>query len=219
MKNILIFLTTVLIIVSCRQTTKTNEKEVADQLCNCFHENTGVSIDTRLSPCIDKIISSNQQLIKEKYNNVPGDSAIKIFSSKVMLSMVENCDEFYVEINDMYYNMYQADTSENIKKEIIRLSLAQADKVNSDSIVYDLHKLTRLQLQARDFQNAISTSKKILEIKPNEAGAYLALGYAYNGLREYDEAIKYLDKAILINNNKDYLILKAITLRRKKNAL
>jgi tetratricopeptide (TPR) repeat protein len=210
-------LVSIVILSSCGHTDKINEDTVARQFCDCFKGNNAENIDERMYPCMDTLINSKQTLIKEMYKEMPGDSAVLFFMRNVMVKMIDNCDEFFTQVDQAYYNMYPLDTSIGTRATLEFLNTKKDTITDPDSAVAVLHQLLTLQLQSRMYDKAILTSQQIEKINPKDVGASLALGYAYNGLKNYNQAITSIDNAIAINNDKDYYIFRAITLRRQKN--
>ena len=49
------------------------------------------------------------------------------------------------------------------------------------------------------YQQAIDTLNRAIELDPNRAAAYLNRGAAYNGLGQYERAIEDLNKAIALD--------------------
>jgi tetratricopeptide (TPR) repeat protein len=53
----------------------------------------------------------------------------------------------------------------------------------------------------KDYENAIRSYDRAIEINPNYAEAYLNRGIAYRNLKDYQNAIRSYDRAIEINPN------------------
>jgi tetratricopeptide (TPR) repeat protein len=215
-KLYLLAVVTIFLFDSCNRNL-IDEKAVSEKFCNYFNENKVGSIDSRLNICMNRYIMTNRDEIQKKYSNSKQDSAIAEFSRNVILHMVENCESFYIEIDHIYTNIYSLDTSRTIREEIKNLKLKYSILSDQDSILHNLHETLSKELQDREYKNAIVTAQEIQKTSINDIGSLLATAYAYNGLKDYDNAIIYLDKALSISNNKDYSLFKAITIKRKEN--
>jgi tetratricopeptide (TPR) repeat protein len=53
----------------------------------------------------------------------------------------------------------------------------------------------------KDYQNAIRSYDRAIEINPNYADAYYNRGLAYKNLKDYQNAIRSYDRAIEIDPN------------------
>ena len=68
-----------------------------------------------------------------------------------------------------------------------------------------------VQLKKQAYRDAVQSLKMATQIKPQDAGAWLDLGWAYWSLDQRDEALAALDKAIRGNiPNRDRVILQVV---------
>jgi tetratricopeptide (TPR) repeat protein len=59
--------------------------------------------------------------------------------------------------------------------------------------------LAEIYSKQRDYNSAVTTYNKIIELDPDRASAYLELGNVYVNMRKWDEAIPALEKAVELN--------------------
>jgi tetratricopeptide (TPR) repeat protein len=218
MKILFTFLIASTLASSCIHSSTLKETEIAEKFCKCYIESSGEDIDTRLTPCLEKFIIANESYIDKKYVTLKHDSAVLEFARNVMLIMVENCDSFYHEVERMYINMYPLDTSQTTLKELTQLRASLAEQANPDSSFQILHRLIGINIKTEHFKEAIWSGQEIIKMGKADAGVMLAMAYTYVRLNDYDNALKYIDKAIFISKNKDYKLFKSIIKRSKTEA-
>lgn len=78
---------------------------------------------------------------------------------------------------------------------------------NNTNVLYHLanvrEKLEKIDLAIQNYKTynkLIYLSNRLISIEPSHAAAYHALGLIFDKAKEYEEAIKYFDKSIELDN-------------------
>ncbi|MFC2142732.1 tetratricopeptide repeat protein, partial [Acidobacteriota bacterium] len=121
-----------------------------------------------------------------------------------MLDLDPDLPETHSALGSFYYWCLK-DYDQALKE----LSIAEKGLPNDDNILEMIGYIRRRQ---GDFQEAIRLSERSFELNPQDSSNALSIGVSYLSLRNFPEAERYFEKAILVDPSQPYgYIYKAVT--------
>lgn len=206
----------------CKDKKESFIKELSTDVCNCFSKQPLGSVDDKLSGCLnsEEVNFYDRMLDLHKVSESDAieyyDTLLAHYTKDIFISMIYDCDEYYVTIDSMYSNMYPQIQYSSIEKEYNLLKDSLLNKPIPDSVgVLVLHQQIALLTKARKFDEALLQTEVLTNKYNKESETYWVKAYIYYIKKEYDKALMELDKDIA-NGNIDAKFIKALTYRKKK---
>src|SRR3954469_15088986 len=98
MKNCIYAL--LVILAACGQKRLSPTDAAATRLCNCFTSKTVGSVEDRLTPCFQRIVSEKQkELALVSADREFFQSQLASFSLDLMVSLTRSCNGYFMEIS------------------------------------------------------------------------------------------------------------------------
>jgi hypothetical protein len=200
--------------------------EASQIICECFSKQKG-DIDTRLTPCVNKVSHSQTATLPEGYS--PQDSAriVNAMNSKIaddmsntMQKMIVSCDAFGSEVEMMYDKWYPIDSSaaqlDSIK---ILENKFQTLSTSDTSRKAVLNKLIAKNIEARRLGEGLRRCQQMKKLFKDEGGAYYASAFVYNLQKKYSLAINELEREVSLEKNNDLKLFIALMRRKAQRNL
>lgn len=140
-------------------------------------------------------------------NNISLSNESNYISDKKMLELQDkerkirekllvdpNNDELHIELGRILMNLGELD--EALKECCLAVNLAPKNQ-------YHLFARANVYMRMEKYDNAIVDLNKIIEIDPNEEGAYANLSIIYRNKKEYNRAIENCQTALRIKEDDD----------------
>lgn len=207
MKNIILFLT--IVIISITSYSQTLEEKIAIRACECLKNKTKVDDDVYQN-CITKsmadvVLTDNDKKNREAINTVDG---IQSLLKKVYEIMPITCEnEKKKEIENKKNQFYSNSKNENaqnsyiIAKDFMRdekyklaIESLEISLKYDKSFVLAYDDIAVCYRQLNDFDKAIKYYKKSLEIYPEGDFALMNIGVIYSKKSDFKTAIEYYEK-------------------------
>jgi hypothetical protein len=200
--------------------------EASQIICECYSKQKG-DIDTRLTPCINKVSHSQTATLPEGHS--PQDSAriVNAMNSKIaddmsntMQKMIVSCDAFGSEVEMMYDKWYPVDSSaaqlDSIK---ILENKFQTLSTSDTSRKTVLNKLIAKNIEARRLGEGLRRCQQMKKLFKDEGGAYYASAFVYNLQKKYPLAINELEQEVSLEKNNDLKLFIALMRRKAQRNL
>jgi tetratricopeptide (TPR) repeat protein len=204
MKNWILLL--LLLAAACAQKRQSPTDAVATRLCNCFSSKTVGSVDDRLTPCFQRVISEKQKELQSAGNQEFFQGQLEAFGLDLMVALTRDCDSYFKEVNSLYDNSYPLDSSVYNRREIIRLTEKIESESNEDSVKSMLHKRVYKLMQSRQYTEALQDIQRIEFIDSSDYRAHLAKAFLFNQTGMYDDAIAEIQKAVDLSGNPNMIL-------------
>jgi tetratricopeptide (TPR) repeat protein len=121
------------------------------------------------------------------------ESAISTYKEAILLK-----DDYY----DAPFNLARAYIQTGKNAEALDLLNRLEGEINNPDYYYERG---RANYNLKNYKKAIEDFKVVISNTPLHSNALYSLGLALNETGEYDEALVYLNKALIINPNNDVL--------------
>jgi tetratricopeptide (TPR) repeat protein len=184
--------------------TKINDEELMINMISSFFEDINtfieyIDIQEALEHYPKGILFDLGQLCYDYKNYI---SAVKLY--QLALEYENNGDEFFVHsmLGICYMELAEKSSSDDIsneKKAIFHYNKALElfpEKEVKEGLLFDLGIA---YMYSNDYDNAISTFMKVIELNPNKDDAFIRLGSLFSVKNNKEEALKYTLRAIELN--------------------
>ncbi|HWA35876.1 MAG TPA: hypothetical protein VG737_17155 [Cyclobacteriaceae bacterium] len=213
MKNWIFF--TFLFLVACSPKRQSPTDVAANRLCNCFSSKTVGSVDDRLTPCFQRVVTEKQKELESTAGQEFFKGQLEKFALDVMVELTRDCDAYFREVNAMYDNSYPMDSSAFNRREIERLSKKIDAEPNQDSVKGALHKRIYRLMQMREYTDALQDIQRIEAMDSTDYRAHLAKAFLFNQTGMYDDAVLEIEKATHLSGNPNMILYAEIAKRKK----
>ena len=222
-----------LALASCNQTTGNNQKseksisQISQKVCECFSKQKTGDVDSKMTPCINQVISYQAATLKEGYsyqNSINAVNAVDAMVSKeshkafeIMNSLVTSCDAFGSEIEVLYDKWYPVDSSSANLNAITLLSEKFRNSAVADTATKRmLHELIARNIKARHLEEGLKRCQQMKNLYKKEGGAYFASAFVYNLQKKYPLAVNELRQEISVNNDSNLELVIGVIKRKAR---
>lgn len=171
-------------------------------------------IDTTYSNQIDLLVEQGDQCVEQDQF----ESAIEMINNALkLIDVIENNiikDRSLSKIigatnsygNDLAGDNQFADAFEDFEKALTIAEKISDKNIKNDEIIkikeyyiLELNNKAEIDIETREFDNAIKSCEKSIELDSNFPPSYFNMGNAYHNRKEYDTAINNYKKAVELN--------------------
>ncbi len=200
------------------------EEMVSTKSCNCLSGIDAITIDD-FTECMTASIIEDKDLLEEELvkNKIElskegGYAFGKMISTKLAVSMIFTCDKYYQLMESGRETMRLSHNKDSLQAVLLELNKKPEDQQNSAfyrerGVVYFL--LTNFHSAISDFDKVLMEEPVTIKMTPNSLQSMVFKAWSLEQQGNYDESIAVYDKLIPLINKPEFLMLRAITQRKK----
>lgn len=207
-----------LVLAACGTKRQSPTDAAATRLCNCFSSKTVGSVDDRLTPCFQRVITEKRKELQTAGSQEFFQGQLEAFGLDLMVSLTRDCDAYFTEVSSLYDNSYPLDSSAYNKQQIIVLSKKLDGESNQDSVKSTLHKRVYKFMQSRQYKEALKDIQRIESIDSSDYRAHLAKAFLFNQTGMYDDAVLEIQKAVDLSGNPNMILYAEIVKGKGRRA-
>ncbi len=201
------FYALLLLLAACGPKRQSPTEAAATRLCNCYSSKTVGTVEDRLTPCFQRVITEKQKELE----SATSDQAffhgqLEAYGLELMVGLTRSCDTYFDEVSALYDAGYPLDTSAFNRNEIERLSKKIEGESNRDSVKAALHKKVKRLLQLREYKQALDDIQRIELLDSADYQALLARAFVFSQAGMFEDAVKEIEKAVAISGNPNMIL-------------
>ncbi len=207
-----------LALVACAPKKQSPTDAVATRLCNCFSSKTVGSVEDRLTPCFQRVMTEKQKELEAVGNPEFSKGQLEKFGLDLMVGITKECDAYFKDVSSLYDNSYPFDSSALNKQEIQRLTIKIENETSRDSVKAFLHDKVYKLMQRRQYTDALKDIQRIESLDSADFRAHLAKAFLFNQTGMYDDAVAEIEKAIALSGNPNMILYAEIAKGKRMRA-